>query len=334
MEFVPKKIKDQDRQEGRMDLMKAEDIQHITLLGAGMIGSGLALHFARAGYEVSLFSRTQQTIDKAIESTRSNLSLLLQKPAGSDEAEKIIGRIRTTTDLKESVANAPIVIESVAENPKIKQDVFKELDEICPKETILATNTSVISITEIASQAKNRGRILGTHFWFPPYLIPLVEVVKGKETSDAVMELTFQFMKKAGKHPIRCMKDVPGFVANRLQHALWREAISIVEHGIADPATVDEAVKNSIGIRLAVLGPLENADMAGLDLTLAIHNTVLKDLEASPNPSPLLQEKVKTGELGFKSGKGFYGKWTQEDMEQVRRNLLKYLIDYSQKKRS
>jgi 3-hydroxybutyryl-CoA dehydrogenase len=312
--------------------MKAEDIKNITLLGAGMIGNGLALHFAKAGYEVSLYSRTQQTIDKAIESTRSNLSLLLQKPAGSDEIEKIVARIRTTTDLKKSVANAPIIVESVAENLKIKQDLFKELDEICPRETILATNTSVISITEIASKSKNRSRILGTHFWFPPYLIPLVEVIRGKDTSDEVMELTYQLMKKAGKHPIRCMKDVPGFVANRLQHALWREAISIVEHGIADAATVDEAIKNSIGIRLAVLGPVENADMVGLDLTLAIHNTVLKDLEASPDPSPLLQEKVKKGELGFKSGKGFYDKWTQEDITRVRSNLLKYLIDYSKRK--
>jgi 3-hydroxybutyryl-CoA dehydrogenase len=312
--------------------MKAEEIRNITLLGAGMIGNGLALHFAKAGYQVSLYSRTQQTIDKAIESTRSNLSLLLQKPAGSDEIEKIVGRIKSTTDLARAVANAPIIIESVAENLKIKQDLFKELDEICPRETILATNTSVISISEIASKSKNRSRILGTHFWFPPYLIPLVEVIKGKDTSSEIMELTYQFMKKAGKHPIRCMKDVPGFVANRLQHALWREAISIVEHGIADAATVDEAIKNSIGIRLAVLGPVENADMVGLDLTLAIHNTVLKDLEASPNPSPLLQEKVKKGELGFKSGKGFYDKWTQEDITRVRGNLLKYLIDYSQKK--
>jgi len=312
--------------------MKAEDIKSITLLGAGMIGNGLALHFAQAGYQVSLYSRTQQTIDKAIESTRSNLSMLLQKPADSDEIKKIVGRITTTTDMAKAVANAPIIIESVAEDLKIKQDLFKRLDEICPRETILATNTSVMSITKIASESKNRSRILGTHFWFPPYLIPLVEVIKGKDTSDEVMELTYQFMKKAGKHPIRCLKDVPGFVANRLQHALWREAISIVEHGIADAATVDEAIKNSIGIRLAVLGPVENADMVGLDLTLAIHNTVLKDLEASPNPSPLLQEKVKKGELGFKSGKGFYGKWTQEDITRVRGNLLKYLIDFSQKK--
>ena len=311
--------------------MKAEDIRNITLLGAGMIGHGLALHFAKAGYQVSLYSRTQQTLDKAVEGVKSNLSLLLQKPAGSDEIEKVIGRIKPTTDLAQAVANAPIIIESVAEDLKTKQDLFKKLDEMCPRETILATNTSVISITEIAAKSKQRSRMIGTHFWFPPYLMPLVEVVKGKDTSDEVMELTYQFMKKAGKYPIKCMKDVPGFVANRLQHALWREAISIVEHGIADAATVDAAIKQSFGIRLAVLGPMENSDMAGLDLILAIHDTVLKDLDASPNPSPLLKEKVKKGELGFKSGKGFYDKWTPEEMKRVRENLLKYLIDYSHK---
>lgn len=311
--------------------MKAEDIRNIALLGAGMIGHGLALHFAKSGYQVSLYSRTQQTLDKAIESVKSNLPALLPKPAGSDEVEKIASRITTTTDLAKAVANAPIVIESVAEDLKTKQDVFQELDQICPQETILATNTSVISITEIAAKSKNRSRIVGTHFWFPPYLIPLVEVVKGKDTSDETMEITFQFMKKAGKYPIKCLKDVPGFVANRLQHALWREAISIVENGIADAATVDAAIKNSFGIRIAVLGPLENADMAGLDLTLAIHNTVLKDLEASPHPSPLLKEKVKKGELGFKSGKGFYESWTPEKIKRTRENLLKYLLEYSRR---
>jgi 3-hydroxybutyryl-CoA dehydrogenase len=315
--------------------MKAEDVRNIALLGAGMIGNGLALHFAKAGYQVSLYSRTQQTLDKAIEGVKSNLAALLegQKDANA-QIEKITGRIKTTTDMAKAVANVPIVIESIAEDLKIKQDTFKELDKICPLETILATNTSVISISEIASKSQNRQRIVGAHFWFPPYIIPLVEVVKGKDTSDETLEFTYQFMKKAGKFPIKCMKDVPGFVANRLQHALWREAISIVENGIADAATVDAAVKNSFGVRIGVLGPCENADMAGLDLTLAIHNTVLKDLEASPNPSPLLQEKVKKGELGFKSGKGLYPNWTPEAIKGTRERLLKYLIEYQRKQQS
>jgi 3-hydroxybutyryl-CoA dehydrogenase len=297
-----------------------------------MVGHGLALHFAKAGYQVSLFSRTQQTLDKAIKNIESNLQVLMEGEAGvEDEIGAIVSRIKTTRDINEAVVKAPIIIESVAEDLKIKQDLFKELDRICSKDAILATNTSVISITAIASKARDRGRIIGTHFWFPPYLIPLVEVVKGKDTSDDTVETTYQFMKRAGKYPIKCLKDVPGFVANRLQHALWREAISIVEKGIADAATVDDAIKQSFGIRIPVLGPIENADMVGLDLVLAIHNTVLQDLEASPDPSPLLRDKVGRGELGFKSGKGLYDSWTPERTKATRERLMKHLIDYSHK---
>jgi 3-hydroxybutyryl-CoA dehydrogenase len=307
--------------------------ENIAVIGAGLMGHGIAQVFASQGYRVSLFDVSEEVLSKAVENIRSNLTLLARNGIGStDQIEPAIARIGITLNLNEAASGARFVIEAVPEKLELKQEIFQTLDGICPSETILATNTSVIRITDIASRSKNRERIVGTHFWFPPYLIPLVEVVKGTDTSDGVMERTCQLMKKAGKHPIKCLKDVPGFVANRLQHALWREAISIVEHGIADAATVDEAIKNSFGIRSGFLGPLENADMVGLDLTLAIHNVVLKDLEVSPAPSPLLQEKVKKGELGFKSGKGFYDQWTPEDVNSLRQNLLKYLIDHVQKK--
>ncbi len=313
--------------------MERREIKNISVIGSGMMGHGIAQVFAGRNYNVTLLDVQEGLLSKAIENIRSNLTFLAQRGMGkAKDVEPTLRRINTTLDLNEALSQAQFVVEAASENLALKQKIFQDLDSLSPPNTILATNTSVISITEIARNAQLRERIVGTHFWFPPYLIPLVEVVKGKDTSDETMNRTYDLMKQAGKHPIKCMKDVPGFVANRLQHALWREAISIVENGIADAATVDEAIKNSIGIRLAVLGPIENADMVGLDLTLAIHNTVLKDLEASPDPSPLLKEKVQKGDLGFKSGKGFYDPWTPERMKQVREHLLNYLIDYSIKK--
>lgn len=309
--------------------MKDLNIKNISIIGAGMMGHGIAQHFATKDYNIILLDVNAEALKNALNNIQSNLEIMAKNNIiDSKQISEILSKIKITTDWKEATSHAQFIIEAVYENLELKQEIFKQLDSLCPKETILATNTSVISITEIASKSVNRERIIGTHFWYPPYLIPLVEVVKGNDTSNETMEFTYTFMKKAGKHPIKCLKDVPGFIANRLQHALWREAISIIERGIADPQTVDEAIKNSIGIRLAVLGPIENADMVGLDLTLAIHNTVLKDLEASPNPSPLLKEKVEKGELGFKTGKGFYEKWTQGDIIKIRENLLNYLIEF------
>lgn len=314
--------------------MEPDDIKRISIIGAGMMGHGIAQHFATKSYNVLLLDKDNESLRKAIDNIQSNLELMAKYSViDSKEIEKIIGKIRTTLDWNEATSDVQLIIEAVYEDLELKQDIFRKLDSLCPQETILASNTSVISISEIASKSKYRERIVGTHFWFPPFLIPLVEVVKARDTSESIMELTYQFMKKAGKHPIKCLKDVPGFVANRLQHALWREAISIIEHGIADAKTVDEAIKNSIGIRLAVLGPIENADMVGLDLTLAIHNNVLKDLDSSPDPSPLLIEKVKKGELGFKTGRGFYERWTSEEIKRIRETLLNHLIKYIFKKK-
>ena len=301
-------------------------IENIAVIGAGLMGHGLAQIFALNGYPVRLMDIERERLDKAIENIRSNLTLMAERGIGqSEEIEPAIARVKTMTDLKEAAAEAHFVVEAVLENLELKQEIFKDLDQICDGETILATNTSVISITEIAQKAKDRGRILGTHFWNPPYLIPLVEVIRGEDTSEEAMEVTYALMKQVGKHPVRVNKDVPGFVGNRLQHALWREAISIVERGIADPATVDECIKFGFGLRLPVLGPLETADMVGTDLTLAIHNYILKYIESSPEPSPLLKKKVEEGDLGFKSGRGFQ-EWTPEEAQKSRKRLQEYLL--------
>lgn len=306
-------------------------IKHVAVIGAGLMGHGLAQIFSCQGYRVTLTDLNQELLNKAISGIRSNLNLMAQHGIGdASNINSVLSRIKTTTDLHQATQETQFVVEAVSENLELKQKIFEDLDSLCPPDTILATNTSVISITEIAQKAQRRERILGTHFWNPPYLIPLVEVIRGNDTSDHTMNVTFDLMMEVGKHPVTVQKDVPGFVGNRLQHALWREAISIVEHGIAEPATVDECIKYGFGLRLPVLGPMENADMVGTDLTLAVHNYILKHLERSPDPSPLLKRKVKAGELGFKTGRGFR-EWSPEEAQKSRKRLQEYLLDVNKR---
>jgi 3-hydroxybutyryl-CoA dehydrogenase len=306
-------------------------IRKVAVVGAGLMGHGLAQIFAGKGREVHLMDLNKDLLEKALASIRSNLSLMAEQGIGTQgDIEPVLSRVKTATDLGAAVQGAGFVVEAVSENLELKQKIFRDLDALCPPEVVLATNTSVISITEIARLATGRGRIVGTHFWNPPYLIPLVEVIRGEETSDSAMDTAFALMQAIGKHPVRVNKDVPGFVGNRLQHALWREAISIVERGIADPATVDECIRFGFGLRLPILGPLENADMVGTDLTLAIHSYILQHLESSPSPSPLLKKKVEQGDLGFKSGKGFQ-EWPAEEAQASRRRLLEYLLEVNKR---
>jgi 3-hydroxybutyryl-CoA dehydrogenase len=305
------------------------EIKNITVLGAGMMGPGLAQIFAVKGYNTTIWARRPEVLPQVVKTVRANLELMAKNGIGRQEdIEPAMKLIKTTNDFEEAVSNADFVEEAIGEDLALKQDFFQRLDRLCHEKAILATNTSVISPTEIAEKAKGRERIVGTHFWNPPHLIPLVEVVKAKETSEETMEKTMALMKAVGKKPVRVKKDVPGFLANRLQHALWREAISIVQNGIADPAEVDEAVKNSFGLRLPVLGPMENADLAGLDLTLAIHNYVLKHIEDSHSPSPILKEKVEKGDLGLKTGRGFQ-EWPPERATSLRQGLVNYLLKWT-----
>ncbi len=299
----------------------------MAVIGAGLMGHGIAQIFAVHGYRVTLTDNRKEALPEAVQNVRANLKLMAEKGIGkTDQIGPAVARIQTTPDLREAIADAQFVVEAVSENLELKQRIFRDLDSLCAADTLLATNTSVISITEIAAKARNRGRIVGTHFWNPPYLIPLVEVVRGRETSDLTMNLTYDLLNAVGKHAVRVQKDVPGFVGNRLQHALWREAVSIVEHGIADAATVDECIRYGFGMRLPVLGPLENADMVGTDLTLAIHNYILKYIESSPAPSPLLKELVEKGHLGFKTGRGFQ-EWSPEKVQESRTRLKEYLLE-------
>ena len=307
-------------------MKRLEDIKRVAVIGSGMMGTGCAMVFARAGYPVAMYDVVPEALDRVKANMQGDLTFLAERGLGKlEDVEATVARVSTTLDMQEAVADADYVLEAALEDMALKQDIFQKLDKLCRPDTILASNTSVMSPTDIASRAERRERIIGTHWWNPPFLIPLVEVVQTEQAADWVIETTMDLHRSIGKRPVHAKKDVPGFIANRLQHALWREAISIVEHGIADAATVDESIKYGPGLRLPVLAPLENSDMVGLDLVLSIHDYVLKHLEDSHEPSPLLRQKVENGELGFKSGGTGFRQWTPEEQTALRARLLDYL---------
>jgi 3-hydroxybutyryl-CoA dehydrogenase len=289
----------------------------IAVVGAGLMGHGIAQVFALAGHEVAIYDAFPALLDTVKARILANL-----KDLGDDEGA--VNRVTPQGDLAKAVSGADYVVEAVLEDLALKQKLFAEIEPLVRPDTILASNTSVIPITAIMQNLGRRERALGTHWWNPPFLVPLVEVIETQWTSPATVDFTMKLHADAGKKPAHVKKDVPGFIGNRLQHALWREAISLVEHGICDAETVDEVIKSAFGRRLAVLGPLENADMVGTDLTLAIHQNVLGDIDSRPGPSPYLEKLVKDGKLGFKSGEGFR-KWTPEQQTALRAKVVQHL---------
>jgi 3-hydroxybutyryl-CoA dehydrogenase len=289
----------------------------IAVAGAGLMGHGIAQVFALAGHEVTIYDTVAASLDSAKARILANLTDL-----GDDQAA--VERVRPCRQLAEAVHDADYVVEAVLEDLPLKQRLFVEIEGHVRPDTILASNTSVIPITAIMEGLRDRSRALGTHWWNPPYLVPLVEVIGTQWTSPQAIDWTIALHQAAGKTPVHVKKDVPGFVGNRLQHALWREAIALVEHGICDAETVDAVIKASFGRRLAVLGPLENADLVGTDLTLAIHQTVLPAIERRAGPSPYLEKLVADGKLGMKAGEGFR-RWTPEQQQALRAQVLAHL---------
>jgi 3-hydroxybutyryl-CoA dehydrogenase len=297
--------------------MIAPDKARIAVIGAGLMGHGIAQVFALAGHEVTITDTFKVTLDSAKARIRANL-----RDLGDDE--RAAERVTTVVDLAAAVRDADYVVEAVLEDLALKQALFAEVEAHVRPDTILASNTSVIPITAIMQGLKQRDRALGTHFGNPPFLVPLVVVIETQWPQPVVVTWTMELHRSAGKMPAHVKKDVPGFIGNRLQHALWREAVALVENGICDAETVDTVVKAAFGRRLAVLGPLENADMVGTDLTLAIHNTVLPAIDSRPAASPYLEKLVADGKLGFKSGEGFRS-WTPEQQATLRQAMLNHL---------
>ncbi len=289
----------------------------IAVVGAGLMGHGIAQVFALAGHEVTITDSFAASLETVKSRIAANLKDLGDDPSAVD-------RVTPKGDLAEAVREADYVVEAVLEDLPLKQKLFAEIERHVRADTILASNTSVIPITAIMQNLGRRERALGTHWWNPPFLVPLVEVIETQWTAPQTVAWTLELHQHAGKKPAHVKKDVPGFIGNRLQHALWREAISLVENGICDAQTVDEVIKASFGRRIAVLGPLENADLVGTDLTLAIHETVLPAIESRPGPSPYLKSLVAGGKLGFKSGEGFR-KWSAEEQAALRAKVVAHL---------
>jgi 3-hydroxybutyryl-CoA dehydrogenase len=289
----------------------------IAVVGAGLMGAGIALVFAAAGHRVALFDAMTEARAMALPRIRENLKAIGLDPATASA-------VTLHSELATAVTDADFVIEAAPEDLPLKQALFVEIENAAKPTAILASNTSVIPITSIMERLRNKARALGTHWWNPPYLVPLVEVIRTIDTSDATVEATLKLLASVGKAAVEVKKDVPGFIGNRLQHALWREAVALVADGVCDAKTVDDVVKASFGTRLAVLGPLENADLVGTDLTRSIHNYVLPALDRSTAASPYLDRLVEEGRLGFKSGEGFH-KWTPEQQVVLRERITNHL---------
>jgi len=306
--------------------LKAEEIRTIGVIGAGLMGHGIAQVFALKGYKVKLFDNDSKVLESAPEKIRNNLQTLLEmRLVESQELEDCLNHLQLCHTLPEMCEGVELTIEAVSENLDLKRAIFLQLEALTTPQTILCSNTSGISIGLISENLRFKERVIGTHFWNPPHIVPCVEVIKSQFAADEVFHTVIELMERVGKKPVRVLKDIPGFLGNRLQHALWREAISLVEKGIAAPEDIDRVVKYGFGLRLPFIGPLETADLAGLDLVYDIHKYLFSDLENRSTPSPLLKTLLDQKATGVKSKKGFYN-WTDERTKQIIQQRDKALL--------
>jgi 3-hydroxybutyryl-CoA dehydrogenase len=295
------------------------DSEKIGVVGGGLMGHGIAYLLAVAGHQVGVFELSADLRASLPQRVKSICDLLGDDP-------RSLGRIAVHDQLAPAVRDAAFVFEAAPEKLPLKQQIFAELESLTARDTVLASNSSAIPTTAIGRHLAHRGRVVGTHFWNPPHLVPLVEVIQNEKTSEAVVTRTIDLLRGAGKTPVHVRRDIPGFVGNRLQHALKREAIALVAAGICDAETLDTVVKEGFGARMAVLGPLEQSDLVGLDLTLDISEVLVADLDRGAGPHPFLREKVAAGKLGMKAGEGFR-KWTPEQADAVRERLRRFLAE-------
>ena len=307
--------------------MGVEGIRKIGVVGAGLMGHGIAQEFALGGYDVCLHDISEELLEQARDNIRRNLGIMAE--AGmvlEDAVETVPDTIRMSTHLGDAVVEADYVVEAVTEDLALKQRVFAEMDRLCPAHTIIASNTSTFMPSSLALATGRPDKVLVTHYFNPPHFVPIVEVVRHDGTSDSTFATAMELLGKIGKRPVGLRKEIPGFIGNRLQFALLRECLSLVEKGVASPEDIDAVVKNSFGRRLSVAGPFEVFDAAGWDTIYAILNELSPDLDASDTPSVIAADNVLQGRLGLKSGAGMYD-WTAESAEELRERIAHALIE-------
>ena len=279
-------------------------MKQIVVAGAGTMGVVLARLFAQAGYETTLWNRRQISLDRAREAISRDLASASGRGELSENTETVTGRIVYTTDFA-SFEAADFVIENIAEDLEVKHEFWARVSSLVPAETLLATNTSGLRVTDIARAVKDPGRFCGMHFWNPPDLMPLVEVTKGEETREETARAVHALALSLEKRPVIVKKDILGILGNRLQYAVLREALHILALGAAGPEEIDAAMKYGPGFRYSMMGPFETGDLGGLDILNAVSSYLFPDLGAE-EMSPVLADLTREGKLGVKSGGGFY----------------------------
>ena len=296
-------------------------MKNIAVIGSGTMGNGIAHTFAQFGFQVQLIDISQTALDKGMATITKNLDRMVAKEKISeDDKNATLKNITTYTSIKDGVQYASLVVEAATENVDLKLNIFKELDAICPEDTILATNTSSISITQIAAVTKRPKQVIGMHFMNPVPIMKLVEIIRGYNTSDEVMQFTVDLSKKINKIPVE-VNDYPGFVANRILMPMINESVETLYNGVAGVKEIDTVMMLGMA---HPMGPLQLADFIGLDVCLSILN-VLYDGFKNPKyaPCPLLVNMVRAGKLGVKSGEGFYDYSENRRAEKVAKQFAK-----------
>jgi 3-hydroxybutyryl-CoA dehydrogenase len=310
--------------------MKLEKIEKVAVVGAGLMGHGICLEFAAAGFEVSLTDTSAEVLSSAPERIRHDLRTMAELGLlDSATAAAAPERIQTTPDLAVAVAGADVIVEAASEDLAVKQRLFAEMERLAPPTAILASNSSTFMPSEVAAKVERRGRVLVAHYFNPPHLLPVVEIVRGPETDDDAVATMYELYVRMGKRPAIVQKEAPGFVGNRLQIALFREALSLVEQGVASVEDIDTVVRFGFGRRLAAGGPFEIADAAGADLWAIVSGNLMPHIASNTEIPGFYRAMIERGEAGMKAGKGFYP-WTLDTAAEVRDRMARSLAATSQ----